>query len=74
MKAGTPEVEFVASVKTGPGIYDGILAYEDKKLRAVPIYVQEEYLNIFSWPLLHGAKNWPRFFAYHSPRGWHHCL
>ncbi len=57
LKAETPEVEYAARAKMGVGFYDGILTYGEKHLRAAPIYVQEEYLDVFSYPLLHGDKS-----------------
>lgn len=53
LKEEFPEVEYATTVKQGSN-YDGVITYRDKHIRAKPQYVEEDYLHMFTYPLLHG--------------------
>ncbi len=53
MKAEIPQVENASSIKTH-GIFRGILTYEGQHIKALPIFVEPDYLEMFSFPLLYG--------------------
>ena len=36
---------------------NGILAYEDQHLKATPMYADTNFLNVFTYPLVHGNKH-----------------
>ena len=57
LKAELPEVESAVSVKYHPDFLDGVLKYEDQTLKATPQYVNKEFFDIFTYPLLHGNKD-----------------
>lgn len=53
-----PEVEYAVSVNTS-GEYsgEGMIAYEDKQLKAKGIFASEDYFNVFSYDLIQGNKD-----------------
>lgn len=51
-----PEVEYAASFKAGV-YYNGIISQENLAFKATPIFVEEDFLHIFSYPLLLGNKD-----------------
>lgn len=54
-----PEVEYAASVNITFGeSYNavGVIAYEDKRIKAQAIFATEDYFNVFSYSLIQGNK------------------
>ncbi|MBX2877552.1 MAG: ABC transporter permease [Saprospiraceae bacterium] len=56
LKEVFPEVEYATTVKQGSN-YDGVITYEDKHIRAKPQYVEQDYFNMLTYPLLYGSKD-----------------
>ncbi|MBA4054718.1 MAG: transporter permease, partial [Marivirga sp.] len=53
-----PEVEYAVSVNaSGEYSGEGIIAYEDKHLKAKGIFASEDYFNVFSYDLIQGNKD-----------------
>ncbi|MEM7375452.1 MAG: ABC transporter permease [Bacteroidota bacterium] len=51
-----PGIRYATSYKTHPVLGGGIVV-GDQRVRAIPIYVDQSYLEVFSFPLLHGNKS-----------------
>jgi putative ABC transport system permease protein len=53
-----PEVEYAVSVNSS-GEYsgEGMIAYEDKHIKAKMIFVSEDYFNVFSYDLIQGNRD-----------------
>lgn len=53
-----PGIEYAVSINTS-GEYsgEGIIAYEDKHLKAKGIFASEDYFNVFSYDLIQGNKD-----------------
>jgi putative ABC transport system permease protein len=53
-----PEVEYAVSVNSsGDYAGEGIIAYEDKHVKAKGIFASEDYFNVFSYDLIQGTKD-----------------
>ncbi|MEL6592095.1 MAG: permease prefix domain 2-containing transporter, partial [Bacteroidota bacterium] len=55
IKTEIPGIKSATSYKTHPVLGGGII-FEDHSVRAIPMYVDQSFLEVFSYPLLHGDK------------------
>ena len=56
LKDEIPEVEAAISAKSHI-IFEGVLLYEEKEgIKAVPMYADDSFFEMFSYPLIHGNK------------------
>ncbi|MEM8891447.1 MAG: FtsX-like permease family protein [Bacteroidota bacterium] len=56
IKTEIPGIKYATSYKTHPALLGGI-GVGDQHIRAVPLYADQSYLEVFSFPLLHGNKS-----------------
>jgi len=63
LKTEIPQVEYASSIKQNE-IFGGILSYENQHVKAMPIFVESDFFDMFSFPLLHGAQNLLEFDKY----------
>ncbi|MFK7920975.1 MAG: ABC transporter permease [Bacteroidia bacterium] len=56
IKSEIPGIKYATSYKTHP-ILGGGIVFENQSLRAIPMYADQSFLKVFSYPLLHGDKN-----------------
>ncbi|MEM6343949.1 MAG: ABC transporter permease [Bacteroidota bacterium] len=50
-----PGIKYATAYKTHP-ILGGGIVFEDQSVRAIPMYADQSFLDVFSYPLLHGDK------------------
>ncbi|MEM7375450.1 MAG: ABC transporter permease [Bacteroidota bacterium] len=51
-----PELEYATSFKTG-NFFDGILSASEQAFKATPVYADQDFLQVFSFPLITGDKS-----------------
>ena len=55
VRAEVPEVEAVSSYNTHK-VHNGVIIYEDKHVRATPMFADNDFLHVFTFPLVYGDK------------------